>query len=42
MCKETAKKEELLKQEQAKQEKTAKPEGSNWSTSTPPGYREEK
>ena len=40
MCKETVKKEEL-KQEQPKQEKTAKPEGSNWSTTTPPGYRQE-
>ena len=35
MCKEPAKKE------QPKQEKPAKPEGSNWNTSTPPGYREE-
>ena len=24
-----------------KQEKPVKPEGSNWNTSTPPGYREE-
>lgn len=39
MCKETVKKEELLEEEK-KSEKT-KPEGSNWSTSTPPGYREE-
>ena len=39
MCKETAKKEELLEKE--KEAETTKPEGSNWSTSTPPGYREE-
>ena len=24
-----------------KQSETVKPEGSNWHTSTPPGYREE-
>ena len=39
MCKET-KKEEQEKQEEI-QEKPVKPEGSNWATSTPPGYREE-
>ena len=39
MCKETVKKEELLEKE--KQQEVKKPEGSNWSTSTPPGYREE-
>ena len=39
MCKET-KKEEQLKQGE-KQIENTKPEGSNWSTTTPPGYREE-
>ncbi len=39
MCKET-KKEEQVKQEEI-QGKPEKPEGSNWATSTPPGYREE-
>ena len=39
MCKETVKKEELKEKEQ--QVTPQKPEGSNWNTSTPPGYREE-
>ncbi len=39
MCKETVKKEEVS--EEGKDTKTTKPEGSNWNTSTPPGYREE-
>ncbi len=39
MCKETVKKEEIIEKE--KQPEHTKPEGSNWSTSTPPGYREE-
>ncbi len=34
-------KEEQAKKEDTKQEKPVKPEGSNWATSTPPGYREE-
>ncbi len=39
MCKETVKKEEIIENE--KQTENIKPEGSNWTTSTPPGYREE-
>ena len=39
MCKETVKKEDLKEKQQ--ELKTPKPEGSNWNTSTPPGYREE-
>lgn len=39
MLKETVKKEETVEKE--KQQETVKPEGSNWNTSTPPGYREE-
>ena len=39
MLKETVKKEETAEKE--KQQENVKPEGSNWSTSTPPGYREE-
>ena len=41
MLKETVKNEELIKRDEQKQEKPVKPEGSNWATSTPPGYREE-
>ena len=40
MMKENPNKPETVK-EQPQQEKPAKPEGSNWNTSTPPGYREE-
>ena len=39
MCKETVKKEEIPVKE--KETEIKKPEGSNWNTSTPPGYREE-
>lgn len=39
MCKEPVKKEEILEKE--KETEIKKPEGSNWNTSTPPGYREE-
>ena len=40
MLKETFNKNDTVK-EQPQQEKPVKPEGSNWNTSTPPGYREE-
>ena len=39
MMKENQNKPDVTKE--PKQEKTVKPEGSNWATSTPPGYREE-
>ena len=39
MCKENVKKEELPEKENKKE--NTKPEGSNWATSAPPGYREE-
>ena len=39
MLKETVKKEEVIEKE--KPQENTKPEGSNWNTSTPPGYREE-
>ena len=41
MLKETVKKEELQEKPKGKSDENTKPEGSNWSTSTPPGYREE-
>ena len=40
MQKETVKKEEIQEKEKQPVE-IKKPEGSNWNTSTPPGYREE-
>ena len=39
MMKEIPNKPETVKE--PKQEKPVKPEGSNWATSTPLGYREE-
>lgn len=39
MMKENQNKPDVTKE--PKQEKPVKPEGSNWATSTPPGYREE-
>lgn len=39
MMKENQNKPDVTKEQ--KQEKPVKPEGSNWATSTPPGYREE-
>ena len=41
MLKETVKKEELQESVKENTAENVKPEGSNWSTSTPPGYREE-
>ena len=39
MMKENQNKPDVTKE--PKQEKPVKAEGSNWATSTPPGYREE-
>ncbi len=41
MYKDPVKKEEILEKEKENRTENKKPEGSNWNTSTPPGYREE-